>query len=371
MASSVEKPRVLILGGVGFIGRNLVEYLITNDLTSKIRVADKVPPKTAWMNPKHLEVFSKVEYQSANLINQASCERCYHDDEGEYDIVVNLAAETKYGQSEPVYKDGIVKLSLNCAREAAKRKVKLFIEVSTGQVYSADKKASCEMSKTSPWTHLAKHKLEVEKELSKIEGLNFIIVRPAIVYGMGDKTGLLPRLVIAAVYKQIRETMKLLWTKDLKMNTVHVGDMCRAIWHLTREGKVGEVYNIVDNSHTTQGLITEIVSKIFGIEYDYMGSIISNIAKITMTDVVDESNDKHMTPWSKACESDNIHNTPLSPFIDQELLYNKHLHMDSSKLINTGFTYEKPILTQDYLQEVLDDYVSMGVFPTSLVQTSA
>ncbi|XP_070535589.1 uncharacterized protein [Ptychodera flava] len=369
MASS-GKPRVLILGGVGFVGRNLVEYLINNDLTSKIRAADKVPPQTAWMNPQHKEAFSKVEFKSANLINQASVEKCFHDDEGYFDIVINLAAETKYGQSEPVYKDGIVKLSLNCAKEAAKRKVKLFVEVSTGQVYSADKKASNETSKTSPWTNLAKHKLEVEQELSKI-GLNYIIIRPAIIYGIGDKLGLTPRLIGGAVYKQLKETMKLLWTKDLKMNTIHVLDVCRAIWHLTTAAQPGEVYNIVDDSHSTQGSITTFVSNIFDINHDYLGSIFSNIAKLSMTDVVDESNDKHMAPWSRACDADNIVNTPLSPFIDQELLYNKHLHLDGSKLAKTGFTLEKPHLTQESLQEVLDDYVSMGLFPQSLANSKS
>lgn len=42
MASeSSAKPRVLVLGGVGFLGRNFVHYLVKNELASSIRVADK------------------------------------------------------------------------------------------------------------------------------------------------------------------------------------------------------------------------------------------------------------------------------------------------------------------------------------------
>ena len=37
-----SKPRVLVLGGCGFVGRNFVTFLVQNDLASKIRVADKV-----------------------------------------------------------------------------------------------------------------------------------------------------------------------------------------------------------------------------------------------------------------------------------------------------------------------------------------
>lgn len=73
MAES-SKPRVLITGGeklrevqvgrvrlviscyvyvgVGFVGRNLVQFLLDNELASHIRVADKVPPVTAWLNDK-------------------------------------------------------------------------------------------------------------------------------------------------------------------------------------------------------------------------------------------------------------------------------------------------------------------------------
>lgn len=39
--------------------------------------------------------------------------------------------------------------------------------------------------------------------------------------------------------------------------------------------------------------------------------------QVRMTDVVDDINEKHMRPWSDACQRDNISNTPLNPFIDQ------------------------------------------------------
>ena len=38
-----------------------------------------------------------------------------------------------------VYKEGIERLSLNCAEVASRHKVKKFVEVSTAQVYSGDK----------------------------------------------------------------------------------------------------------------------------------------------------------------------------------------------------------------------------------------
>lgn len=54
--------------------------------------------------------------------------------------------------------------------EAAKRKVKAFIEVSTGMVYKPDQVPRKESDKTKPWMKMAKYKLMAEEELSKIPG---------------------------------------------------------------------------------------------------------------------------------------------------------------------------------------------------------
>lgn len=43
-----------------------------------------------------------VEFKSANLANCAACSKVFHDDCGAYDIVFNLATETKCGQSDEV-----------------------------------------------------------------------------------------------------------------------------------------------------------------------------------------------------------------------------------------------------------------------------
>ena len=45
--------------------------------------------------------------------------------------------------------------------------------------------------------------------------------------------------------------MKFLWSKDMRINTVHVRDLCRALLFLQEKGKVGEVYNVVDKNDTS------------------------------------------------------------------------------------------------------------------------
>ena len=65
-----------------------------------------------------------------------------------------------------------------------------------------------------------------------------------------------PRLVIAACYRELGEKMKLLWTKDLQMNTVHVSDVARGAWHVATAASLssGSVYNLADKASSSESL---------------------------------------------------------------------------------------------------------------------
>lgn len=53
-----------------------------------------------------------------------------------------------------------------------------------------NQKPAREDSRCDPWTSLARHKLDVERALENFVDLDYVIVRPAIVYGLGDRNGL-------------------------------------------------------------------------------------------------------------------------------------------------------------------------------------
>jgi len=364
----MSKPNVLVLGGVGFIGRNFVKYLVDSNLAGKIRVVDKVLPSTAFLGDIHQSAFNNpiVEYVQGNLTSPASIAKCFALEGGKFNLVFNLAAETKYGQTDAVYAEKVLDLSVKVATEAAKQKVDRFIEVSTAQVYEAGKKPSKEGDKIDPWTNLAKFKHQAEEALRGIAGLNLIIVRPAIVYGPGDISGLSPRIITAAVYKHINEKMKFLWDEKLKINTVHVDDVARALWTVSQKGQLGAVYNVADKSDTDQGDFNKILEKIFGIETGFIGSVVSNLAKMNMKSVTEDVNDKHLKPWSELCKNASIVNTPLTPYLDQELLYNNSLSVDGSAIESIGFKYDKPQLTEVLIREQIAYFISQKLFPPIL-----
>lgn len=362
------KPTVLVLGATGFIGRNLVKYLIENDL-AQVTAVDKVLPSLSYLSPQEEALFEKANFMQKNLVSPASIASIWSDSGIKFDYVINCAAETKYGHTDEVYKERVHHLSVACAQEAAKQGVKRFIEVSTAQVYEPSNKPKDESGKVDPWTNLAKWKLQCEQDLKTISGLSVVFVRPAIVYGPGDRTGIAPRIICGAIYKHLDKKMKFLWSGDMKINTVHVHDVAKALFHLCTHGDDGAVYNLADKSNTDQELVNKYLANIFGIKTDFFGSVKSNMAKaLGMDTVTSQVNDKHVAPWSKMTKEKGIEVTPLSPYLDKELLGNNALSVDGSAIEKTGFTYDVPEFSEDKLREWVAYYTALKLFPEGYAQ---
>jgi len=168
LAKPEGKPNVLILGGCGFVGRNLVKYLVDNKLASTIRVADKSMPATSYLNAAHKAAFAQtniVEFKQSDLSKDVHVEKVFKDIKFTY--VINCCGETRFGLAEEDYKQRCVEPAKKCAEAAAKMGVQKFVEVSTAQVYEPNKKPVEEKSQLKPWTVLAKNRLAAEEEVKK------------------------------------------------------------------------------------------------------------------------------------------------------------------------------------------------------------
>jgi len=93
----------------------------------------------------------------------------------QWDYVFNCGGETRYSQEDEVYKVRSLALSVAAGKEAAKRGVKAFVELSTGMVYKPDSQPSKEGDKLKPWSKIAVFKLQAEEQLANIEGYVLII----------------------------------------------------------------------------------------------------------------------------------------------------------------------------------------------------
>lgn len=80
-------------------------------------------------------------------------------------------------------------------------------------------------------------------------------------------------------------------------------------------------------------------------------------AQLNMKGAAEHSNDKHVPVWTKLCQEHKILNTPLTPYIDKELLYNNHLFVDGTKITKDSKFAYKEKLTEQSLKEVVQVFI--------------
>ncbi|KAF2831271.1 NAD(P)-binding protein [Ophiobolus disseminans] len=371
--ASGQKPAVLIIGGLGYTGRNLTKYLHDNNLTSEIRIVDKHLPELAWLAPEFKEACSRERFVQADASQERSLPRVFdREADKQFDYVFNCGGETRFSQEEKVYELRSYGLSMAVGKEAAKRKIKCFVELSTGMVYKPDSTPRKETDKLKPWSNLAKWKLKAEEDLTKVDGLNLVIMRIAQAYGPYTSKFLSTALCMARVYQSKKKEMRWLWKEDLRTNTVHIEDTVRALWHVAEwyakqgsQRKPTPVFNVVDHGNTSQGHTAKLIHEIFGIETGFHGTLISAFARLNLDHVVDEVNDETLDPWAELQQAAGIsQTTPLSPFMEKELLRDADLSLDGSAFEKeTGFTYKHEKLTKEGVEEVVESYKRMGWWP--------
>lgn len=208
--------------------------------------------------------------------------------------------------------------------------------------------------------------------------LNLVIIRLAHVYGEYASQFVSTALCMARVYQHVQEEMKWLWTKDLRINTVHITDVTRALfdvadWYAVK-GQTGwdaktmgniPIFNVVDQGATTQGTMATIIAELFGIKTGFQGQLISTFARLNMDSVVEDVNEEVLQPWADLLEDAGITRPgPLTPFMEKELLKDTDLSMDGSRLQKVlGFTYKHPKLTKELVKEMIDSYQRIGWWP--------
>lgn len=372
--------RVLITGGCGFIGRNLVKLLATcKDEVTHIRVADKRPPEMSYLSETEEAIYddsSFVEYVQVDLSRRDQAAEAFKGDR--FDAVVNLASETELGKEAAVYKQLCTDVAVNCAREAAAQG-SFFIHISDARMYKGvidEKKkqslesASTEASAIEPWTELSRAHYNAEKELASLAssaGLKYCVLRPSIVYGPGDRTGLTPRLAIAACYKHSKETMKMPFHENVRLSTVHVADVCSAIYECIishADLSSGAVYNLADETNISMGELNKLIEQLFKIKTGFLSGIQNMAIKSSPEVAAEYVNDKHLPVWKELCRTQGVDDTLLSPFLEPEVFCAESLFVDGKKALEIGdFVYRHQSPTVGLLTVSLDYWRKLGLFP--------
>ncbi|MCJ1478927.1 hypothetical protein MMC13_007611 [Lambiella insularis] len=389
-----EKPSVLIIGGLGYIGRFLALHIHKNNLASEVRLVDKVLPQLAWLAPEFAEACSQDKFMQADATREQSLPKIFTPTKAaEYTYVFNCGGETRYSQDDSVYTARSVVLSLTLARECARRKTPAFIEFSTGMVYKSPSSSTIssggctETATIKPWLKLATHKLVAEEGVEKIrkecekrggkEELKYAVLRLAHVWGEYDNGFLSRCLCLARVYQKKGEEMKWLYGKDLRINTIHVTDAAVAAWaaasYIERTPSTapelsapsGRIFNIVDRGDTSQAQLAAIVHEIFNIPTGFQNALISHFAKLNLESVVDDVNEEMLQPWADLVNGKGIKRQgPIGPYMEKELLQNCNLCLNGDRAGRIlGWSAQVAKMDVEGVRKVVESYKIQNWWP--------
>jgi len=261
--------KIVITGGSGFIGSNLVNYFLKKNYF--VINIDKLSYSG---NKYSLENFNKKNYFfiKSDINNKKILLKTFN--KFKPTLVFNLAAETHVDRSidgpAPFIHsniNGVFNLleSIRSYNRKTKQKIKL-IHISTDEVYGdiLDKsKRADENFSYQPSSPYAASKASADHLVkSYIRTYNF----PAIISNCSNNYGprqfpekLIPKLIFNIINKK---PLPIYGTGLNSREWIYVEDHCRALEILATKGKVGENYNIGSNVDLTNIKLTKLILKV-------------------------------------------------------------------------------------------------------------
>jgi len=260
----VSHLKLLITGGLGFIGSNFIRYLIKEHPSYYITNLDAL---TYAGNPANLNIedCSNYTFIKGDIANENDVKEAMK----EVDIVINFAAETHVDRSiaDP---ENFARTNFTgtyvLLEYARKYDVERFLQISSDEVYGSIEKGSFRetdaLAPSSPYSASKAGADLLAKAYYDTYGLPVLITRSSNnlgPYQFPEK--LVPLFTIKALSNQPLP----LYGDGLNVRDwIYVKDNCTAISLVFQKGKVGEIYNIAAGNEKTNLEVTRFILKELG-----------------------------------------------------------------------------------------------------------
>lgn len=240
--------KVLITGGAGFIGSNLVYECLKRKPEWNIHVVDSLSYAGNFENISTLVDENKVEFSKIDITDVKKINELFETQK--FDFVFHLAAESHVDRSIHSAAAFVVtnvtgtQVLVDAARA---NEVKRFVHVSTDEVYGAlgNEGVFTEETPLEPTSPYASSKASSDlMALSafKTHGFDVVVTRCTNNYGPYQ----FPEKFLPLFITNAMEDKDLpLYGEGLQVRSwLHVSDHCSALIAILEKGKSGEVYNI-------------------------------------------------------------------------------------------------------------------------------
>jgi len=262
--------KILVTGGLGFIGSKLVEQLSKNNsiivldnkdtygLLNSIEEDTLYKTRTVNWNKKNVKIIE------GDILNQNACLDAFNYNP---DVVIHLAAYPRASivDNNPIL--GVPKLisgTTNILYNCGTHSIKKMIYVSSSMVYGNFKDGIEESASTKPTNIYGEAKLTGErltKLFSKKNNMSYIIIRPSAVYGLND----LPDRVIPKFFsKAIKNEVITLHNGDNKADFTFKDDLVDGLIAATFSDVKNESFNLTAGKAFSLKTLSENVKSITG-----------------------------------------------------------------------------------------------------------
>jgi dTDP-glucose 4,6-dehydratase len=259
-------PAVLVTGGAGFIGSNLVRYLRRERPGWTIVNLDKLTyagnlESLADLRHDRGHVFVRGDIANAELVEHL-CEQ------HEVEAILNLAAESHVDRSilgPSIFVETNVSGTQVLLEAARRARVKRFVQVSTDEVYGSlgTQGRFCETSPLQPSSPYSASKTAADLLALAYHhtfGLDVVVTRCSNNYGPYQ----FPEKLIPLMIANALEGKKLpVYGDGMQVRDwIHVEDHCAALLASLERGKPGEIYNVGSDNEWANLLIVKQLLRI-------------------------------------------------------------------------------------------------------------
>ena len=256
--------RVLVTGGLGFIGSNFIKYLLQKYTDVKITNIDALKYGS---NPDNLRDIG--EYDRYIFVKgDVSDYRLVSDLVKDVDVVVNFAAESHVDRSisgpYPFLQSNVVGVFTILEALRKHNPDARLVQIGTDEVYGDIVKGSFrEEDRLKPSSPYSASKAAADMFVlayARTYGIDAVITRCTNNYGPYQfPEKLIPKTIIRA---SMNLKVPIYGTGQNVRDWIYVMDHCRAVDLVMREGEKGEIYNISSGEEKTN---LEVVTEIFKI----------------------------------------------------------------------------------------------------------
>ncbi len=265
--------KLLITGTAGFIGSNLVRYLLNHVDDLQIISLDSLEYAGDKINLENIP--GGIESDRHRFIHGSICDTNLIDEiatEG-IDGIINLAAHTHVDRA--YYHPGVfiknnVEGVLNLLRATARFDIKRYLQISTDEVYGSTQPEHPfdEKAPLRPGNYYSSSKAAADLYIAaaiNTDGIDAVIVRGTNNFGPYQ----FPEKVIPFFTRRIidGETLPLYGHGQQMRDWLYVEDFCRAIWLVFTRGVCGEIYNAGAGNHTSNLELSKKLVKTLDADY--------------------------------------------------------------------------------------------------------